>query len=118
MSTRFSISKWSVDHYKTTRPIRIRDFGFAITQMQPTIVTINDQLSVYAYFRTEVLSKLNVDNHVPDILNTLENITGTVYPNSKISLIGVPSSFGKIIEIKNSIIIARYFHTYFNLAKL
>lgn len=89
--------------------MRLVDYGFAITQMQPTIVTVNEALSVYAYFRTEVLPILKViDSHVPAILNELENVTGVVYPNHNINLIGVPSSFAGVHEIKYSLIIARY----------
>lgn len=100
-----------IDHYKTTLPIQLKSYGFAITQMPPTIITINDELSVYAYFRKDILPMLNVDDYMPIILNALENATGTLHPSNKIRIVGVPNTFDSISEVKNSLIIARYVKT-------
>lgn len=97
-----------IDHYKTTQKMRLKDFGFAITKMQPEIVTINDNLSVYAYFRTDVLSVSSiVDHYVPAILIALENATGVVYPHRTINLVGVPSTFDNVNDVKTALVIAR-----------
>lgn len=76
--------------------------------MQPTVITINDKLSVYAYFRKSTLPKLSIDDHLPIMLNALENATGTVFPQNKILIVGVPNTLEKISEVKSALIIARW----------
>lgn len=102
-----SDAQLKIDTFKTTRPIHIENFGFALTRNQPTIVTINANLTVYTYFRSDIFPILGIDDYLPKILNTFINITGVDYPTNKINFVGIPNSADGIEVATLDLIVAR-----------
>lgn len=97
----------NTDTFQTTQPIRIENFGFTLTQNQPSIVTINGNLSVYTYFRSQVQPIVTIDDYLPPILNAFIGVTGVEYPVNKINFVGIPNSFDSIVVVTLDLIVAR-----------
>lgn len=98
-----------IDNYKSTEPITLDNFGFVISPFHPTVLDVNENLTIFSYFRSEILPALGfMETMLQGVLNSFEEITETVYGHSKINLIGWPTgSVENVNEFKTGLIIMK-----------
>lgn len=98
-----------MDVYERTRPLKLNNFGFVITNIEAIIVTVTPNLMLNSYFQPKLLPSITfIDSEIPLLLKKLELYTNVSYPLASINFIGLPSSSNDIIEIKEGLVIARF----------